>query len=158
MLALAGMPLIRGIITRAIVPAHSRVPRSSQETGISGTASHIVRTYSDKDYVALQSTLSFEPPPLSKTPEPQDPAASQPSRPLPPLPPTTPKALSVSAAAPAPAASEATSVPQLVTGEDYRMNLHPQRHSMWEASLLVHHRQTPVSLHTDWCLFRSMLD
>ena len=80
-----------------------------------------LETDPDQSFVDLQSTLSIEPPPLSRTPEPQDPAASQPSRPLPPLPPTTPKALSVSAAAPAPAASEATSVPQLVTGGSLRV-------------------------------------
>ena len=69
--------------------------------------------------VPLQPNLSMEPPPLSRTPEPQEPATSQPARPLPPLPPPPPQALSAvsaAAAAPGPAASEATPVPQLVTG------------------------------------------
>ncbi len=92
-----------------------RAPRSCWNEPSQGGAPLFMISL-DPVAAALQSTLSIDPPPPSRTPEPQDPATSQPSRPLPPLPPTTPKALSVSAAAPAPAATEATSVPQLVTG------------------------------------------
>ena len=74
--------------------------------------------------MAVQSTLSIDVPPPSRTPEPQEPAAAQASHPLPPLPPGTPKALpaaSASAGPPAAAtaaltASEPAPVPQLVTG------------------------------------------
>ena len=74
--------------------------------------------------VAVQSTLSIEAPPPSRTPEPQEPAASQASHPLPPLPPGTPKALPAASASSGPpaastvalAASEPAPVPQLVTG------------------------------------------